>query len=55
LLFNYWRLLLIWQNDKKNLYNSACEVFDARSQRDSAYEDFHYEHTTTLLVNPKVY
>ena len=29
----------IQQNDKKKkiLYNSACEVFDARSQWDSAY------------------
>ena len=27
----------IWQNDKKSLYNSACEVFDAMSQWDSAY------------------
>ena len=24
-------------NDKKSLYNSACEVFDARSQWDSTY------------------
>ena len=28
----------IQQNDKKSLYNSACEVFDVRSQWDSAYE-----------------